>query len=164
MTRAERKKGTDKSREKRKISLKGKTIDNIQFFLLALPAILLIFVFCYLPMGGVVLAFKQFNVKDGIFGSPWVGFKNFEFFFQSSDAWRVLRNTVGLNALFIAGKLVCCVGFAVLMFGIRRKGTIKFYQTVTIIPSFLSWVVVGFMVYSLLDPTKGLVNKILMAF
>lgn len=142
----------------------AKMTDNIQFLLLAMPAIVLIFVFCYLPMGGVVLAFKNFNVKQGVFGSPWVGFKNFEFFFTSSDAWRVLRNTVGLNILFIFGKLVCSVAFAVLMFGIRRKGTLKFYQTVTIIPSFLSWVVIGFMAYSLLEPTRGVVNRLIQAF
>lgn len=141
----------------------GKKLDNLQFLILTLPAALLIFVFCYLPMGGVVLAFKNFNVQQGIFGSPWVGWKNFEFFFTSSDAWRVMRNTIGLNVLFIAGKLVCSVAFAMLMFGIRRKRTIKFYQTVSIIPSFLSWVVIGFMTYSLLDPTKGLVNKLIEA-
>lgn len=164
MTKAEVKKTAAEEKKKKGGSVKRVMSDNIQFLLLALPAIALIFVFCYLPMGGVILAFKKFNVQDGIFGSPWAGFKNFEFFFTSSDAWRVLRNTVGLNILFIAGKLICSVAFAILMFGIRRKGMIKFYQTVTIIPSFLSWVVIGFMTYSVLDPTKGLLNKVIEAF
>lgn len=158
------KKSPGREKKRRSVGLTAKMTDNIQFLLLALPAIVLIFVFCYLPMGGVVLAFKNFNVKQGILGSPWVGFKNFEFFFTSSDALRVLRNTVGLNILFIFGKLVCSVAFAVLMFSIRRKWTLKFYQTVTIIPSFLSWVVIGFMTYSLLEPTRGVVNRLIQAF
>jgi len=147
----------------RKKNISGAAKDNIQFVLLALPAFLLILVFSYLPIGGVVLAFKGFNVQEGIFGSPWTGLKNFEFFFTSSDMWRVLRNTVCLNLLFIAGGLVCSVGFAVLLFGIRRKRFIKFYQTVTIMPSFLSWVVVGFMAFTLLDPTRGLINQIIVS-
>jgi putative aldouronate transport system permease protein len=148
----------------RKKLISGAVIDNIQFALLALPAFLLILVFSYLPMGGIVLAFKNFNVQKGIFGSPWVGLKNFEFFFSSSDAWRITRNTVLLNLLFITGKLICSVAFAVLLFGMRRKGAIKFYQTSTIIPSFLSWVVVGYMAFTLLDPTRGLLNHIISAF
>lgn len=147
---------------RRKVS-NGRWMDNMQFLVLALPAILLIFVFCYLPIGGIVLAFKGFNVQLGIFGSPWVGFKNFEFFFTSNDAWRVVRNTIGLNALFIVGRTTCSVAFAILMFGLLNKISIKVYQTITIIPSFLSWVVIGYMVYALLDPTKGFVNKILVS-
>lgn len=81
--------------------LRSKHIDNIQLLILALPAIVLLFVFCYIPMGGIILAFKKFRVDLGIFDSPWVGFENFEFFFTSSDAWRVVRNTLGMNFLFI---------------------------------------------------------------
>jgi len=148
----------------RKKSISGVILDNIQFAVLALPAFALIFVFSYLPMGGLVMAFKNFQVKAGIFGSPWVSFKNFQFFFTSADAFRVMRNTVLLNLLFIAGKLVCSVAFAMLLFRLRSKGAVKFYQTTTIIPYFLSWVVVGFMAFTLLDPTRGLINHILASF
>lgn len=146
----------------KKKSISGNVRDNLQFLLLALPAILLILIFSYLPMGGIVIAFKKFNVQQGIFGSDWAGLKNFEFFFTSSDAWRVMRNTIGLNILFIAGKLICSVAFAVLLFSFKSKSSVKVYQTVTIIPSFLSWVVVGFMTYSLLEPTKGIINHLIM--
>lgn len=149
--------------KKSALSPSGQLIDNMQFLLMALPAIALIFIFSYMPMGGIVLAFKKFNVQKGIFGSPWVGFKNFEFFFTSADAWRVVRNTVGLNMLFITCKLICSVAFAILLFGLRSKGSIKFYQTTTILPSFLSWAVVGAMTYTLLEPSRGIINQVVTA-
>ena len=144
---------------KRKLTSTG--ADNFEFFLLALPAILLIFCFAYIPMGGIVIAFEKFNVAGGIFGSPWVGLKNFEFFFKSSDAWRTVRNTLGLNLMFMTVGLVASVAFAQMCFSLRRKAAIKTYQTITIIPSFLSWVVVGYLVYALLKPAGGLVNQVL---
>ena len=139
--------------------------DNIQLLLIALPGILLIFVFCYLPMGGLIIAFKNYRVDLGIFRSEWAGLKNFEFFFTSSDAWRVVRNTLGLNALFIIFKTVCSVAFAVMMFELQKnRRAVKTYQTITIIPSFLSWVVVGYMTYALLETQRGMINRIIEAF
>lgn len=101
-------------------------------------------------MGGIILAFKKFRVDLGIFDSPWVGFENFEFFFTSSDAWRVVRNTLGMNFLFILFTTVFSVLFAVMMYRLRGRRLVKTYQTITLMPSFLSWVVVGYMVYALL--------------
>ena len=116
-------------------------------------------------MAGIILAFKKFRVDLGIFKSPWIGLKNFEFFFTSSDAWRVVRNTLGMNFLFILFTTVFSVLFAVLMFRLRSRRLVKTYQTVTLMPSFLSWVVVGYMVYALLMPgPMGLVNQIIMFF
>ena len=138
--------------------------ENLQLLSLALPTIILRAVFNYAPMFGIVLAFKDYKVPQGIFGSPWVGLENFRFFFESQDAFRVIRNTLGLNLLFIAAGIFFGVLFALLMFEVKRRSHVKVYQTVSIIPSFISWVAVGYIVYSLLDPTKGLVNKILEAF
>ena len=145
---------------KKKMYLK----DNLQLLSLALPTIILLGVFCYWPMFGVILAFKDYKVPKGIFGSPWAGFKNFEFFFQSQDAWRVTRNTLALNFMFIAVGIICGVVFALIMFEVKKAGHVKVYQTVSIIPSFLSWVAVGYIVYALLDPGKGIVNQILVFF
>lgn len=154
-----------KARNSRLKSLLGRSIDNIQLFILALPAIILLFVFCYLPMGGIVLAFKKFMVNLGIFNSPWAGLKNFEFLFTSSDVWRVVRNTLGMNFLFILFTLVFSVLFAVLMFQLRSRRLVKMYQTVALMPSFLSWVVVGYMVYALLMPgSMGFVNQVILLF
>lgn len=145
-------------------SLKSKTLDNLQFALLALPAVFLVFLFCYIPMGGIVIAFERFNVAGGIFGSPWVGLKNFEFFFRSSDAWRTIRNTLGLNLLFMAGGLVFSVVFAMMCFHLRSKKAIKVYQTVALIPGYLSMVVVGYLVYAFLKPSGGFFNQLLAVF
>jgi putative aldouronate transport system permease protein len=143
--------------------LTRKKIDNFQLLLLAIPAIVLIFIFSYIPMGGIVIAFKQFKVPLGIFGSPWVGLKNFEFFFKSEDAWRTIRNTLGMNLLMISVHLVCNIAFAMLCFRLKSKLSIKFYQTATIIPSFLSYVIVGYLVYALLKPMGGVANQIIEA-
>lgn len=154
-----------KTGESRLKKFRNRNIDNAQLFALALPAIVLLFVFCYVPMGGIILAFKKFRVDLGIFKSPWVGMKNFEFFFTSSDAWRVVRNTLGMNFLFILFTTAFSVLFAVLMFRLRSRRLVKTYQTVTLMPSFLSWVVVGYMVYALLMPgPMGLINQLLGVF
>lgn len=152
-----------KSKAKRLLSNR-KAVDFTQFCLLALPAVALVFIFNYLPMGGVVIAFKRFNVQGGILGSPWVGLNNFKFFFESSDAWRVVRNTLFLNLLFIVFKLIFSVAFALMCFKIRNRRSVKVYQTTAIIPSFLSWVVVGYLVYALLKPNGGAINSIITAF
>jgi len=78
--------------------------DDINLFIMALPAIAVVLVFSYLPMYGIILAFKNYHVQKGIWGSDWVGLKNFEFFFKSNDLFRVLRNTLGLNFLFIISR------------------------------------------------------------
>ena len=135
--------------------------DNIQLFTLALPAIVLLAVFSYWPMYGIILAFKNYKVPLGMWGSPWVGLKNFLFFFQAQDAWRVTRNTLLLNFLFITVTLVCAVGFALLMFEVKSRAHVKIYQTVSILPNFLSWVAVSYMSYALLEPTKGILNRVI---
>lgn len=144
---------------------KARTIDNISLTVLALPTIILLLVFCYWPMYGAILAFKDFKVPKGIWGSPWTTpiFKNFEFFFHSQDAWRLVRNTVGLNILFIVVTTVCAVGFALLMFEVKKKWQIKVFQTFAIMPSFLSWVIVSYIVYIFLDPSKGVVNSLIVS-
>ncbi len=138
---------------------KAKVIDNIQLITLALPTILHIFIFSYIPMFGVIIAFKHFRVDLGIFKSPWVGFRNFHFFFQSQDAWRITRNTIGLNFLFILGGTICAIIFALMMFEITKRIAVKTYQTIAILPTFLSWVVVGYMTYALLETDTGLINQ-----
>lgn len=133
--------------------------DNAALLVLALPAIVYFLVFHYLPMFGVVLAFKNYNYADGIWGSRWVGLKNFEFFFTSQDAWRVTRNTVGYSALFIVAGTIAAVAAALLLYEIRRKAALAFYQTTMILPRFLSWVIVGYLTYTLFHPTLGLFNQ-----
>ena len=140
---------------------KRSIIDNFEMLTMCLPTLLHIFVFCYLPMFGVILAFKYYRVDQGIWGSKWVGLKNLSFFFTSQDAWRVTRNTIGLNLLFIVIGTICAVLFALMIFEIRQKFAVKTYQTVAILPSFLSWVAVGYMTYALLEYNKGIINQLI---
>lgn len=132
---------------------------NSAFLLLALPMMIYIFIFNYLPMGGIIVAFKSYRYDLGILGSPWVGLDNFKFFFTSPDALRITINTLGYNALFIVLGLVIPVILSLLLYEIRSKTMLKLYQTTMFFPHFLSWVVVAFMAYSFLNPLYGLLNQ-----
>lgn len=97
-----------------------------------IPMIILI-IFKYVPMFGVILAFKDFQY-EGIMQSPWVGLKNFKFLFSSQDAWRITKNTLGLNFLFILTTQIGGIVFAIILNEIRSRGAIRFYQTAMFMP------------------------------
>jgi len=133
-----------------------------QLFLLCMPAIILLLLFNYIPMGGLIVAFQDYRVDRGLLGSEWIGLKNFEFFFQSDTAWRITRNTVGYNAAFIVLGTTLAVGFAILLNEITRKLFAQIYQTLMFIPYFLSWVIVSYMLFAFLEPGLGFLNKMLL--
>lgn len=117
----------------------------------------------YLPMLGIVIAFKDYKIytKDptfinNIIHSDWVGFKNFKFIFATSDSWKMIRNTLGYNVLWIVLGLVISVSFAIMLNEISNKFVAKSYQTLMFFPYFLSWVVASYFVLAFLDPTSGL--------
>lgn len=134
---------------------------NLPLTLMALPALIVIILFKYLPLAGLLLAFKRFNVRQGIFGSMFVGFDNFRFLFQTSDAWVITRNTILYNGLFILLDVVLAVSIAIGLNELLNKRRAKIYQTVFMAPYFLSWVVVSFMAYSLFSVDNGLFNHLL---
>ncbi len=131
---------------------------NKAMFLMLLPPFLLVLINYYLPMFGIIIAFKEFNYQDGFLHSPWSGFKNFEFLFKSDAAWRITRNTIGYNLAFIMLNLVFAVVIALILNELRNKLAAKFYQSVIFLPYFLSWVVVAYLVLAILSP-DGLYNK-----
>ena len=132
---------------------------HLTYFIL--PGLILTIIFKYLPMFGVVIAFKEFNPNLGILGSRWVGFDNFKFFFTSDDFVRIVRNTLGYSlANMIVGNFISVI-IAVLCYNIHKRGLLKFYQTSLILPNFLSMVLVAYIVYIFLNPTYGLVNGFL---
>ncbi len=136
----------------------------LSYFLLSLPGVLWLLLFHYVPVFGIVLAFKKFNYMDGIFGSQWVGLKNFESFFKSNDWLTVVRNTLGYNigwALLINVVLGAVV--ALMLFDITKKAFNKGYQTAMLIPNFISWVAVAYIGYLFLSPTTGILNTLLTA-
>lgn len=138
-------------------------LSEVQDYSLALIPILYIFLFSYIPMVGLIIAFKDYRYDKGMFGSDWVGFENFKFFFTSNDFVRITRNTILLNALFIFVGIICAVTLAVALFTITSRRKTKLFQTVLITPHFLSWVVVGYMVYAFLNPMHGMLNTVLKA-
>ena len=114
-----------------------------QIYLLLLLPLVYIGIFAYAPMGGLVLAFKKYNMRAGIWGSPWVGLDNFEFLFMTNDAWIMFRNTLGYNIVFIILGVIIPVAFAIMLNEITKKFVAKAYQTMMFFPYFLSWVVVS---------------------
>lgn len=135
-------------------------VKNGELLLMSMPVMLHILIFCYLPIFGIILAFKNFRFDKGIFGSEWVGFKNFEFFFTSPDAWNVTKNTILLNLLFMVVGTTISIIFAMMLNEVRQKIVVKMYQTAMFFPYFLSWIVVSFMLFSILSYDHGILNHI----
>ena len=137
---------------------------SLPLTIMALPALLLMILFKYLPMAGTVLAFKKFNVKKGIFGSDFIGWDNFKFLFKSSDAFIITRNTLLYNIIFSILDLVIAVSLAIALNELLNKRRAKVFQTIFMAPYFMSWVVVSFIVYALLSVDNGLLNHLLSNF
>ncbi len=132
---------------------------NLPLTIMALPALTLMLLFKYLPLSGIVLAFKQYNIRDGIFGSAWNGLKNFEYLFRTKDAWVITRNTIAYNLTFIVLDLIFAVTLAIILSELRQKRAAKVFQTIFMAPYFMSWVVVSFIAYSLLSVDDGFINR-----
>ena len=118
----------------------------------------------YLPMGGIILAFKNYKINprnpsfiSNLLSSKWVGFKNFEFLFKTNDAWIMFRNTLGYNVVFIILGVIIPVAFAIMMNEFTRKFVRKTYQTMMFFPYFLSWVVVSYFLNAFLDAQYGMI-------
>ena len=129
--------------------------------LMLLPAIILVFIFNYIPMGGAILAFKKYNYQQGIWGSDWSGLNNFKFFFQSGTALTVTRNTALYNIAFIAINTILEISFAIILSEMLKKWFKKLIQSFIFLPYFISWVIVGSIAYSLLNYETGTLNAIL---
>lgn len=153
----------------KKKSLLIKIKENKALLLMLLPGALWLLIFCYLPMFGVIIAFKDYRISpDGFFSSlynsPWVGWENFRFLFASQDAWVITRNTVLYNVAGIILSTIMTVTFAIILSQISSKKFIKRLQTVVIFPNFLSWVVISYFAYAFLSTDKGVLNSILQSF
>lgn len=137
---------------------------NWSLYVLFLPVVIYFAVFQYFPMYGVQIAFKDFIATKGIWGSPWVGFKHFERFFDSYYFWRLIKNTLGIGLYELAVGFPVPILLALMINEVRSKTYRRFVQTVTYAPHFLSTVVIVGMVLIFLSPQSGLVNQIIKAF
>lgn len=129
-----------------------------------LPIAIYFIVFAYVPMAGIVMAFKDFNYHEGIFGSPWNGWDNFSYFFDSGKAWLVTRNTIVYNVIFLTCYTAFSILAAVFISEISKKWFKKLSQTMMFLPYFISWVTVSAFVYNFLNYEYGIVNKLLAHF
>lgn len=137
---------------------------NKVLFIMMLPALVVLFLNNYLPMAGVLIAFKNFkyfgrNLFENFAKSEWVGLENFEFFTATPDAFNITKNTLLYNLAFIVLGLVISVAFAIILNEIRGRYLSKFYQASMFLPYFMSWIVVSYLVFGLLSEEAGFVNK-----
>jgi putative aldouronate transport system permease protein len=142
------------------LATKKELKSNYMLYIMSLPALIFLLIFCYAPMGGLVMAFQKLDISKGIFKSPWVGFKNFEFLFTTSDAWVITRNTIAYNVVFIVLGLFLAILLAILLNELVSKGLTKVLQTVFIMPHFFSMAVVAIIVFAFLSVNEGYLNNI----
>lgn len=135
----------------------------LSMYLMMVPAFLYLCINNFLPMGGLVLAFKNYKVQDGIWGSSWAGFENFSFLLKNGNLPLIIRNTIGYNICFIIVNMVLGVALAILVTEVRNKRFRKIAQSSILFPFVVSIIIVSYMVRSFLDPGAGLVNHILEA-
>ena len=151
----------DKKVKKRGFFSKLRT--NKELLILSAPGAVWFFLFAYLPLFGILVAFKKYRLSGNFFqsliSSEFVGLDNFKFLFSSGDAWIILRNTVLYNVAFIVLGIVLPVIVALLLNELKNKGMAKIYQSSMFLPYFLSWVVVSYCVFAFLNPEKGYLDR-----
>lgn len=144
--------------------------DDFELTLLATPTLIWYILFSFLPMFGIIIAFKKYVTFPGkgflynLFRSEWVGFDNFRYLIKSNTIFILLRNTIGYNLIFILLGIIVPVTLAIMISLIYNKKKSKAYQTMMFFPHFMSWVVVSYFVYAFLSMDKGVFNNILSFF
>ena len=144
----------------------GKTMKRFwPLYLMFLPGVIYLFVNCYIPMFGIQIAFRQYNARDGIYGSPWCGLDNFEFLFRTDDAFVMTCNTLLYNLVFIVLGTVLAIAVAIILNEVRSKSAKQVYQTVILIPYLISMVIVSYLAFAFLSSSNGYINNsVLKAF
>lgn len=137
---------------------------NRIYLLLLIPAVVYVVLFSYIPMGGVIMAFKKYNYSLGLWASPWVGMKNFKFLTLSNRLWTLTRNTILYNLAFIVVGMVMEVGFAIIINEMRSRWFKKVFQSFIFLPYFISWVIASAVIMTFLDYDKGLISRLVKSF
>ena len=127
----------------------------LPLYFMMIPGLVYLIINNYIPMGGIIIAFKKFNYAKGILGSPWTGLSNFEFLFKTKEAWTITRNTLVYNMLFIVIGTILAVAVAILLNELKSVMAKKIYQTVILVPFLISIVVVSYLVYGFLKDTSN---------
>lgn len=138
---------------------KNKVKKYLPLYLMMLPGLLYLLINNYLPMTGIVIAFKKLDFSKGILKSPWAGLDNFKFLFSSKDAWIITRNTLLYNIAFIIVNMVVGIAIAILINEVNNKRLKKLYQSAILLPFLMSMVILSYIVYALLSAENGLINN-----
>ena len=155
----------DKSKSSGTRTVQGMLKQYIPLYLLFLPGAIYLLINNYIPMGGIIVAFKQYNARAGIMGSPWNGLDNFQFLFSSPDAFTITRNTILYNLAFIVLNMVVGIIFAIFICDVVNEKLKKTYQSAILFPYLMSAVILGYIVYAFLSQSTGIMNNsILKAF
>ena len=147
--------------QRNKKSAKATFAVYLPLYLMMLPGFIYLICNNYLPMFGILIAFKNVNFSIGVFKSPWVGFKNFEFLFATNDAFLMIRNTLLYNIVWIAMGLVIAVTIAIFMAEISERKIAKVIQPIICFPSMISAVILSYIVYGFLSTNYGFINQIM---
>lgn len=134
---------------------------QIDLQMMVIPALILIFIFSYIPMYGILIAFQDYKIGRSFSSSPWVGFKHFEFFFQSPEFWLVMRNTMAISLLKFFIGFPAPIILALMLNEIRKMAFKRVVQTITYLPHFMSWVILGGLVSAMLASDNGSINMLL---
>ena len=143
------------------ITFKRELVRRKVLFLMILPTIVFFIVFAYVPMPGAYVAFVDYKMRKGIFGSQFVGFKNFEFLIKTGDLWRITKNTILYNLAFMLIGHFVQVTLAIMISELKCKWFKKISQSVILLPYFISMVIVGFFAYNLFNYNYGFINGVI---
>ena len=140
--------------------LKGRsgTWRNLPLYLMMIPGLAYIFINNYIPMPGLIIAFKKVNYTKGILQSPWAGLDNFEFLFKTKDAYVIFRNTICYNLVFIVLGTVLAIAVGILLSEVSKRAPLKIFQTTILLPFLLSSVLLSYVVYAFLASDTGFIN------
>ncbi|QUI24282.1 sugar ABC transporter permease [Vallitalea pronyensis] len=133
--------------------------DLMPLYIMLLPGIIYLFINNYMPMTGIIIAFKQVNFAKGILNSPFIGLKNFEFLFRTKDAWIITRNTLLYNLAFIILNMIVGIFIAVLIVEIKHLFAKKIYQSAILVPFLMSTVILSYIVFALFSSENGMINN-----
>ena len=144
-----------------KVAKRQRLLREIPLHIMLLPCVIIVLIFGYYPMVGLVMAFQNYNPSLGFFQSEWVGLENFEYFLSMPNSWQVIRNTVFIAAMKIVANLVVPIVLAILLDLVHSNMFKRTVQTIVYIPYFLSWVILSGILIDILSPSSGIVNQVI---
>lgn len=134
----------------------------LPIYIMALPGMIYLFINNYMPLPGLVLAFKNYNARKGIYGSDWAGFDNFKYLFSTQDAFVITRNTICYNLVFIIVNTVCAIAVAIILSELTSRAK-KFYQSAILLPYLISAVIISYLVFAFLSTENGFINNTILS-